>query len=890
MTATNSNIQANGGFITKNVINGSQNGDGLHLDFNSVTADGLLIDGNTFSGNSKNGIRFNLNNLTLTNLIIDSNEIVNNGTSGAGHGVNFEGVANSDITAATINKNQINGNAGDGFHLVNPNTAGAPIGLTFQDNTISTNAGSGIELQLNNAEIANVNIDSVTTGNQISGNASFGVHLNGQNTAQINLTMGGAGARNAIDANHDAGVGINLVDATTGYITVANTTFSNTTDNSNGLFNGGGLEVRLADTATVTAFTIGDAVLNNVTFADNAASGFSLLLNDNSTANNLLIQNISSLRNDQHQVSIDHHANAVVNVTMNDSTLTGDATSLDGFSYSATNFTPLFPLAINLNRNTISTNRDGVAIDTSANTIVVANIIENTISTNRDNGIRVTTLNASSFGDPFNGTASQLLGNTISNNGDADGEAGIRLIAQDVSFQNVLIGASVGGTRTTLTENFDGIRISDSSATNPFSTPDNNYQIQATSIIDSVNDGIQLDQTGVGTRVYIGAPTAAATAARNDVVISRTVPTPGGTGHGVNLNAVSGANNVSIRNSTIEYSGLTGVNIAQTGGNLTFNMQATQVLFSGERGLFANITDGSGTTGNNYNVGGTGANEGVLIQNSGQQGILFRTQSPISVSALRDLGVNDYGGGAQTDPNTPNVVRARLNIVNSQIIANGTGGDNVNSDGVVLAVGTNTRQDVLMAGNAINGNVLDDLRIFSFASQNTPNDSIDNPTTIPPTDPPHDFLRLDPIARLSLVFGSIQSTYDSTTVPPMTNPQTIPLIPQGMFPTQIPNPIVLATRNTGEQINVTTTGNAGTAGIANSNGTFTTGGVFTTAPRSSSMNGQVQIGVAPAGPGLSDTSTFADSLNQFVQFGIEQNVDAAFFGGGFNLNPANVFP
>jgi hypothetical protein len=260
------------------------------------------------------------------------------------------------------------------------------------------------------------------------------------------------------------------------------------------------------------------------------------------------------------------------------------------------------------------------------------------------------------------------------------------------------------------------------------------------------------------------------------------------------------------------------------------------------------------------------------------------------VSALRDLGVNDYGGGAQTDPNTPNVVRARLNIVNSQIIANGTGGDNVNSDGVVLAVGTNTRQDVLMAGNAINGNVLDDLRIFSFASQNTPNDSIDNPTTIPPTDPPHDFLRLDPIARLSLVFGSIQSTYDSTTVPPMTNPQTIPLIPQGMFPTQIPNPIVLATRNTGEQINVTTTGNAGTAGIANSNGTFTTGGVFTTAPRSSSMNGQVQIGVAPAGPGLSDTSTFADSLNQFVQFGIEQNVDAAFFGGGFNLNPANVFP
>ncbi|MCX7411044.1 MAG: right-handed parallel beta-helix repeat-containing protein [Planctomycetales bacterium] len=843
------------------------------------------LGGSGIANNGLDGIRFSLNNSSLTNMVMSGNQIEANGTTGTGHGVNFQTVTNSDITAAVVSNNTIDGNAGDGFRLVNPNTAGAPIGLTFQDNTITTNTGAGIELQLNSSEVANVHIESLTTGNQISNNGSFGLHLDGQNTAQINLAMDGAGAANVLDANRDAGVGINLVNATTGSITVANSTFSNTTNGANALFNGGGMEVRLADTAAVTPFTIGDAVLNNVTFSNNAANGFSLLLNDNSTANNLLIQNISSLQNAQNQVRIDRRANAVVNVTMNDSTLTGSATSLDGFSYNATNFATATPLAINLNRNTISTNRDGVAIDTSANAVVVANIIENTISNNRNNGIRVTTLNASSFGDPSNGAASQLLGNTISNNGTADGAAGIRLIAQDVSFQNVLIGASAGGTRTTLTGNVDGIRITDTSATNPFSTPDNNYQIQATTIVDSVNDGIQLDLSGVGTRVYIGNPTAAATAARNDVVISRTNAAPGGTGHGINLNAENGANNVSIRNATIAYSGLSGVNVAQTGGDLTFNMQATNVLFSGERGLFANITGNRGTTGNNYNVGGTGANEGVLIQNSGQQGILFRTQSPISVSALRNLGTQTYGGGAQIDPLTPNVIRARLNIVNSQIIANGTVG-NVNSDGVVLAVGTNTQQDVLMAGNAINGNVLDDLRIFSFASQNTQNDSVDNPVAAPG---PNDILRLDPIARLGLVFGSIQSAYDSTTMPPMTNPQFTPLIPQGLFPSQVPNPIVLATRNTGEQINVTTIGSAATAGIANSNGTFTTGGVFTNAGRSTSMNGQVQIGQFP-GPGLSDTSTFADSRNQFVQFMIEQNLDAAFNAGGFILNPANVFP
>ena len=115
------------------------------------------------------------------------------------------------------------------------------------------------------------------------------------------------------------------------------------------------------------------------------------------------------------------------------------------------------------------------------------------------------------------------------------------------------------------------------------------------------------------------------------------------------------------------------------------------------------------------------------------------------------------------------------------------------------------------------------------------------------------------------------------------------MIPQGLFPSQTPNPIVLATRNTGEQINVTTTGSAATAGIANSNGTFTTNGVFTNAGRPTAMNGRVQIAQFP-GPGLSDTSTFADSRNQFVQFGVEQDLDGAFFVGGFTLNPANVFP
>src|SRR6185436_19157798 len=71
------------------------------------------IGGNGIADNGLDGIRFNLNSSSLTNMLMDGNQIENNGTSGTGHGVNFETVNNSDITAATISENQINTNAGD---------------------------------------------------------------------------------------------------------------------------------------------------------------------------------------------------------------------------------------------------------------------------------------------------------------------------------------------------------------------------------------------------------------------------------------------------------------------------------------------------------------------------------------------------------------------------------------------------------------------------------------------------------------------------------------------------------------------------------------------------------------------------------------------------------
>ena len=174
--------------------------------------------GSGIANNGLDGIRFSLNNSTLSNMLVDTNNISSNGNPLVGHGVNFQSVVNSDITNALVSNNTIDTNAGDGFRLINPNTAGAAIDLTFRDNTsISTNTGAGINVQMNNAEVLNLNIESLATGNVISGNTSFGVHAVGLNNSTINLFVGddvpgGTGAANLLSGNGDAGIGLDLRD------------------------------------------------------------------------------------------------------------------------------------------------------------------------------------------------------------------------------------------------------------------------------------------------------------------------------------------------------------------------------------------------------------------------------------------------------------------------------------------------------------------------------------------------------------------------------------------------------------------------------------------------------------------------------------------------------
>ena len=116
------------------------------------------------------------------------------------------------------------------LRAANTTAALNPIGLTFQNNTITNNAGSGIELQVNNTEVLNVTIESLPvvapliSGNQISNNTSFGVHLLGVDTSTINVTTGGAGAApNTFDLNGDAGLALDLRNNATGSLNVMGT-------------------------------------------------------------------------------------------------------------------------------------------------------------------------------------------------------------------------------------------------------------------------------------------------------------------------------------------------------------------------------------------------------------------------------------------------------------------------------------------------------------------------------------------------------------------------------------------------------------------------------------------------------------------------------------------
>ncbi len=700
------------------------------------------IGGSGIATNGLDGIRFDLNNSSLTNLNISGNQIEAN----TAHGINFRNVVNSDISTGTtggISNNTIDGNGNHGFRLINPNTAGAPIDLAFNDNTITNNSGTGIITQVNNNEVLNISINSVATGNQISNNLGTGINVAGANNAQVNLTMGGTSATpNTLNANDNAGVSLTLLDNAVGTLDVSNTTVS-------GTVTGQGLVVRMSGFSSLSNAVIGDPVLSNTNFTGNGSHGVDFGAAAFSQLTNPLVQNVTSSGNTGDGLHFQRDGNAnITGAIINNNTLTANSDGIDisaQFALTTDDYTITNNL---IDSNTVNGIRFNAQADASINTILTNNVITN----NADNGILITTVSVSpgDAAEVFSGLGA-WTDNTIDTNGQTTGANGAGI--QISGFHTITLGTLANG-NTINTNAGDGIEIT------------------APGTLDVVNATIRFNNTS-------GSADGLA---------------------GIDLNS-TGGNTLSVSNSNISNNLGDGLELDNTGVFTTISLTDNLIQFNSRDGVefmdqgffgglfiqgtapLANQIVDNGFRGVDIVVAGFNPTSSVAIDNTdvlrnGQEGIytILTSDAAQTNGGFRDNVANVALANGGAVGSTPFLT---LDLTNNRVNQNGQLAGNIGGSGILLRVGTTGRNTnnfndpggfatganggviSTMTGNSLTGNFGADVLFESFTSTVDPNttggtwtDQNENPRnfandTFNPTG-----YQADPIARLDLVFNN----------------------------------------------------------------------------------------------------------------------------------------
>lgn len=630
----------------------------------NLTVQNLNVDnnGNATAGNlNGSGIVVNVDNSQVVGGIDINNNIITNTGAGVAatthNGVTVNLLGGANVTAITLLENQITGNKGDGFNMLNPYMTTTPLALNFTRDTITNNSVNGVNISLPNASLLNPTLDLTFTNTTVSNNVSNGVQLelaglpnssgianvnilsdnttanptnglfanqfnnNGgmgmyiaatnpqqTNTAQLNLFTGGTGGQTQFTGNVNAGMGINLAgEATVGNFQVSNIIFSGTTRNGSATsyFNGDGLAVYVQGTtdplirARFDNATIGDAALKNTTFSGNAGSGIHLTTLLSGSSDLLTIQN---------------------------ATLTNN--TLDG---------------IEIERN--------AAIQAPGPYITNVSIDNNSITSNRRNGINI----ASEFADGAD--TYWMSNNTITNNT----TNGIRLFTQADADLTVVIGQT---------------RIGNLVAANTIS---NNGG-------DGINVTQNLGQTDLG--VVTG------TVVNNQIKSN--------TGNGINVNGIhhfdiGTTNGTTQASNVIDLNGLAGINIdgaslgqAGSGAGATPTLSQDRIMFNS---IQQNVGNGITITSegfenvqinNNFNtfaaVGGLGNvaginyNGGNGIQLDGRNGFLLATVGDTSSGLANDVLHNGNNGVVALNGNGND---STIQIENNNIQFSGFRGVNI---------------------------------------------------------------------------------------------------------------------------------------------------------------------------------------------------------------------
>jgi hypothetical protein len=731
-------------------------GAGLLVESNTASTIGFLgITNNNagfgtgLSGNTNSGVQLDLDNSTVSGIAIANNDIDANGL----HGVELNvtgGTSLPLIADFLVSGNNItNHTAGDGFHLVNPDTGGTDFGINFAGNTITGNTGgSGINLALNSDAGT---VTTTFTDNTLSGNGGSGLLMNLTELADLSVTnfqdnnvenntqMGvriiaedfatlffdGTAGGNVLNENDAAGLGALLTDFSTADIRLSNSTITGTNAGAIADFAGQGIRVFVEDFAILS----GNSEFNSNTITGNTTAGVDLLVRDFGTIGGLTINDNTISNNGANAVRIERQESGVVGsgadrLNINGNTISNAQESI--FIIAAnTDSTDFYEINDNiLNNMTIS----GIHFEVRADADIDVNMDNNQISNAGFDGVLVTDqINAPADSRSVTGV---WTNNTITNNG----RHGINL---------------AGST--------DGLIIGDAGALT-FPPPLGNGNL----ITDNDNDGISI--TGPGSVTIIG----------NQI---STNGSGGGDDAGIDFSGAS-FNDISIINNAITSNNGDGIEYEGDGvfGSVA-NITGNNISFNTGRGLDLLVQP----SGNGFSQVDMTFNDNI-VSNNQQEGVYIiftasrtQTQDVASTVALLDNG------------NVTDTPFLRFNSDGNSITANGIN-SGFSTTGMVVRVGTTsattsttdsggfasdgvgnfTRSGVIMSVTNTNfgGNFGDDVYFDSFRSVDQANvptsagtwGTTDDPTAITT-------YRADPLARLDLTYfnNGVDST-DTTNV------------------------------------------------------------------------------------------------------------------------------
>ena len=247
-----------------------------------------------------------------------------------------------------------------------------------------------------------------------------------------------------------------------------------------------------------------------------------------------------------------------------------------------------------------------------------------------------------------------------------------------------------------------------------------------------------------------------------------------------------------------------------------------------------------------------------LVQNISNTNLVFpSTQHPDQTNGTRGIAL-------VTDIDSTTVkLTANVEVINTEIANNGGFGGF--EDGLVFGVGSLTRVNAEIGNASFGGNVGDDIAIYPHRSNemNPPNSFRDTSN-----DGNHSFMVYDPVAYIDLVFGAADIDQDGT-------PDTI--AGNGNAATSGTGGI-----GNGDQIRFLTSG-ATTTNVITTDGVYNNADPIKPNTRTVRLAGLVQAAVF--GAGTTGMSADDETINDFFQNGVQQNLDSIFDNQWIQVNP-----